>query len=193
MVGEAARARGALYFNPDEVARRIRAVSPDFSDVEVNAAAWSEGKRLLEKAIERQGNFSFETTLGGNTIPGLLARAAGKGLEVRIWYVGLSSPELHIARVRARVAKGGHDIPEAKIRERYDLGRENLIALLPKLTELWVYDNSFEADPAAGVAPRPVLQLHTLRGKIMAPADLGKTLPWAKPIVAAALRLAKRR
>ncbi|MCC6997365.1 MAG: zeta toxin family protein [Deltaproteobacteria bacterium] len=191
VVGEAARARGALYFNPDEVARQIRAVSPDFSDVEVNAAAWSEGKRLLEKAIAQDGHFAFETTLGGNTIPGLLARAAAKGLEVRIWYVGLASPELHIARVRARVAKGGHDIPEAKIRERYDLGRENLIALLPKLTELWVYDNSFEADPAAGLAPRPVLLLHYRAGKIVAPKSLARTPAWAKPIIAAALRLTR--
>ena len=190
-MGEATRARGGVYFNPDEVARQIRATSPDLTDVEVNAAAWNEGKRLLEKAIAGDLDFRFETTLGGNTIPGLLARAASKGLEVRIWYVGLASPELHIARVKARVAKGGHDIPEAKIRERYDLGRENLIALLPKLSELWVYDNSFEAAP--GAAPRPVLLLHTLRGKIIAPADLSKTLPWAKPIVVAALRLAKRR
>ena len=61
------------------------------------------------------------------------ARASGlrHGIEVRIWYVGLSSPELHVARVRARVAKGGHDIPEARIRERYDAGRLNLIRLLP--------------------------------------------------------------
>lgn len=193
MVGEAARARGAEYFNPDEVARRIRAAAPSLSDIEVNAAAWNEGRRLLEKAIAIDGNFAFETTLGGSTITRLLIQAADRGLEVRVWYVGLTSPALHIARVKARVAKGGHDIPEAKIRERYDLGRENLIKLLPKLTELWVYDNSHEADPDTGAAPRPVLLLHMVNRKIIAPADLSKTLPWAKPIVAAALRLAKRK
>ncbi len=193
MVGEAARARGAEYFNPDEVARRIRAAAPGLSDIEVNAAAWNEGRRLLEKAIAIDGNFAFETTLGGSTITRLLIQAADRGLEVRVWYVGLTSPALHIARVKARVAKGGHDIPEAKIRERYDLGRENLIKLLPKLTELWVYDNSHEADPDTGAAPRPVLLLHMVNRKIIAPADLSKTLPWAKPIVAAALRLAKRK
>lgn len=193
MVGEAARARGAEYFNPDEVARRIRAAAPGLSDIEVNAAAWNEGRRLLEKAIAIDGNFAFETTLGGSTITRLLIQAADRGLEVRVWYVGLTSPALHIARVKARVAKGGHDIPEAKIRERYDLGRENLIKLLPKLTELWVYDNSHEADPDTGAAPRPMLLLHMVNRKIIAPADLSKTLPWAKPIVAAALRLAKRK
>jgi len=188
VVGEAARARGAEYFNPDEVARRIRAAAPGLSDVEVNAAAWNEGRRLLEKAIAIDGNFAFETTLGGSTITRLLIQAADRGLGVRIWYVGLSSPALHIARVKARVAKGGHDIPEAKIRERYDLGRENLIKLLPRLSELWVYDNSHEADPDTGAAPRPVLVLHLVRGKIVAPAQLAGTPRWAKPIVAAALK-----
>jgi len=53
-------------------------------------------------------------------MPALLAAALSAGIEVRIWHVGLASAELHIARVRARVAKGGHDIPEALIRDRYD-------------------------------------------------------------------------
>ena len=94
--------------------------------------------------------FAFETTLGGKTITALLERALGAGGEVRIWYVGLSTPELHLARVRARVARGGHDIPEAQIRARYDASRLNLIRMLPHLTELRVYDNSVEAVPQHG-------------------------------------------
>ena len=65
--------------------------------------------------------------------------------------MGLASTELHIARVRSRVARGGHDIPEEKIRERYARSLLNLILVLPKLTELRVYDNSHEADPHTGV------------------------------------------
>jgi predicted ABC-type ATPase len=52
------------------------------------------------------------------------------GIEVRIWFVGLSSPELHVQRVRLRVARGGHDIPEETIRERYDRSRINLIEMI---------------------------------------------------------------
>jgi hypothetical protein len=111
------------------------------------------------------------------------------GGEVRVWYVGLNSPELHIARVRARVAKGGHDIPEADIRRRWKTGRLNAIRLLPKLTELRVYDNSGEADPDTGTGPTPVLVLHLRRGRIVAPRDLSGTPAWAKPIVGAAMRL----
>jgi predicted ABC-type ATPase len=89
--------------------------------------------------------------------------------------------------VRQRVRSGGHDIPESTIRRRWRHSRQNLVQLLPVLTGLRVYDNSAEADPAAGRAPRPVLVLHMQRGDIVGPPDLSKTPDWAKPIVAAAL------
>jgi predicted ABC-type ATPase len=120
----------------------------------------------------------------------LLERALDAGIDVRVWYTGLRSLELHIARVKARVARGGHDIPEGDIRRRYDLGRRNLVRLLPRLTELLVYDNSEEADPASGIAPKPRLVLHLKTRQIMNPEDLPDTPEWAKPIVAAALQLA---
>ncbi len=185
-------AKGAEYFNPDEAASRIRSISPGLSQTEANSEAWNQGKRLLEHAIRERLNFAFETTLGGNAIPALLSSALSAGLDVRIWYVGLRSIELHIARVRARVEKGGHAIPEQKIRERYDRTRLNLIRLMPRLTELLVYDNSEEADPAAGVRPEPKFLLHMASGKIVKSCDLHLIPEWAKPIAAAAIKTAGR-
>jgi predicted ABC-type ATPase len=106
-----------------------------------------------------------------------------------MWYAGLSSPGLHVARVRARVAPGGHDVPEEKIRERYDSSRADLILLLPRLTVLQVYDNSAEGDPASGKAPRPLLVPHMERGRIRARCANEAMPDWAKPIVVAALRV----
>jgi predicted ABC-type ATPase len=187
--GAAFRAQGAGYFNPDEATGRILAANPGIKLAKANRAAWGEGKRLLERAIAERLDFAFETTLGGRTITALLDSAVSEGIEVRVWYVGLSSAELHIARVRARVAKGGHDIPAAKIRDRYDRSRVNLIHLLPRLTELRLYDNSDEADPDAGATPEPKLLLHMARGRIVSWPNLKRTPEWAKPILAAASRL----
>jgi predicted ABC-type ATPase len=183
------RAQGAGYFNPDEATNRILAANPGITLAEASSAAWGQGKRLLEHAIAERLDFSFETTLGGHTIAALLDAALLEGIEVRILYVGLRSAELHIARVRARVAKGGHDIPAAKIRDRYDRSRVNLIHLLPRVTELRLYDNSDEADPDAGAAPQPKLLLHMVRGRIVSWPNLKRTPGWAKPILAAASRL----
>lgn len=188
IAGAMFRQAGGAYFNPDEAARLIRARQPTLTQTEANSLAWQQGRRLLERAIAERSYFAFETTLGGNTITALLERALASGIEVRIWYIGLNSPELHVARVRARVTRGGHDIPEARIRARYDSGRLNLIRLLPKLTELRVYDNSAEADPHAGVAPEPQPILHMVQGKVVQSCPLAQTPPWAKPILAAALK-----
>jgi predicted ABC-type ATPase len=183
--------RRAHYFNPDEAARRILSANAGIALAEANSAAWRQGTRLLERAIAERLNFAFETTLGGHTIAALLESALSAGIEVRVWYVGLATAEVHIARVRARVAKGGHDIPEASIRERFDRSRLNLIQLMRKLTELRVYDNTVEADPDAGAAPEPKLLLHISRGKIVSPCDLAATPQWAKPILAAAIKSQK--
>jgi len=191
IAGARFRESGSDYFNPDEAARRVRAADPALGRDEANAAAWVYGKRLLERAIAERSTFAFETTLGGNTITALLGEALSGGMEVRVWYVGLDTAERHIARVRSRVAKGGHDIPDAKIRERFDRSRLNLVRLLPQLTELRLYDNSHDADPAENMVPQPALVLHMVKGRTVTTCDLAKAPDWAKPILMAALKRVK--
>ena len=187
--GATVRQHGSVYFNPDEAARALMKATPALPQADANGAAWRQGVRLLKRAIEERLDFAFETTLGGHTITDLLTQAAERGIELHIWYVGLSSPELHIKRVQARVSQGGHDIPENDIHRRYEHSRLNIIALLPHLTTLHVYDNSADADPAAGRTPKPTPVLHMEHGRILGPPDLASTPNWAKPIVAAALKL----
>ena len=199
--GAALLESGVRFYNPDEAARKIMAANahldPPPTMGEVNAAAWSQGRTLLERAIDQHLNFAFETTLGGQTMTELLERAAGQGLAVNVWFAGLESVELHAERVRQRVARGGHDIPYEKIVERYDSGRKNLVRLLPQLASVRVYDNSIDADPAHGQMPAPRLLLHCVERRIVAPTTLRSLLAdtpaWAKPIVAAALALHLKR
>lgn len=185
VAGEALRALGGDFYNPDEATRAY--VSTGLSPTAANSRAWHRGREQLEQAIREGLSYAFETTLGGQTITRLLLQAAADGHALRIWCVGLSSAELHIERVKARVAGGGHDIPEEKIRERWDRSRENLIRLLPHLRELVVYDNSFTADIEAGEPPRPVKLLHLRDGTVRHLAPVTETPGWAKPIVSAAL------
>ena len=178
---------GVEYFNPDEAAELLRVANPGITLEQSQSAAWDEGRRLLERAIDERLDYAFETTLGGRTIPVLLENAIQAGIEVRIWYVGLTNAELHIARVHARVKRGGHDIPEDRIRQRYARSLLNLIQLMPTVTELRVYDNSIEADPHTGAMPEPRLIVHLNRGKLLNVCELASTPEWAKPIVLRAL------
>ena len=187
IIGATIRDKGGEYYNPDEAAREIMVANPGLGQTEANAAAWEQGRRLLERAVDQGLDFTFETTLGGNTMPRLLGEAAKRGVEIHVFYVGLGSALVHIERVRQRVRAGGYDIAEADIRRRFRHSLINLVTLLPALTDLRVYDNSVTADPATGQAPQPVLVLHMKRGRIVGPSDLTATPAWAKPIVAAAL------
>ena len=185
--GAALRATGAEYFNPDEYARHLRE-QESLTQEKANAVAWAYGKGKLEEAIARGLDFTFESTLGGKTITDLLIQAAGQGHALDVWFVGLESVELHLQRVAARVAKGGHPIPEADIRKRWIGSHENIIRLIPHVRTLRVFDNSRAAVP--GEAPEPTLLLSIEEGELTfpGPENLAATPAWAKPIVAAAYR-----
>ena len=179
---------GLAWFNPDSFARELVAAT-GMDITAANAAAWTEGMRRLDEAVAADRSHAFETTLGGRSVAARL-QAATRTHEVLIWFCGLASPELHLARVRARVAAGGHDIPEAKIRERWTASMANLIALLPQLAEVRAFDNSASVAPGAPV-PDPVPVALIRRGRLVWPAphdtaQLARTPDWAKPLVEAA-------
>ncbi|MFJ1252683.1 zeta toxin family protein [Cupriavidus sp. CuC1] len=180
---------GLAWFNPDTFARELRAAT-GCAQEDANAAAWHEGVRRLDQAVSEERTYAFETTLGGNSVPARI-RAATQSHDVIIWFCGLASADQHVARVKARVTMGGHDIPEDKIRERCTTSPANLIALMPHLAHLQVYDNSIDAAPGDAV-PDPLLLLEMSYGKLSwptSPQDLRRTPEWAKPIVEAALAL----
>ncbi|MEO8546357.1 MAG: AAA family ATPase [Burkholderiaceae bacterium] len=187
--GHLLRQAGLTWFNPDTFARELVATT-GCGQTEANATAWQEGLRRLDEALAKRQNFAFETTLGGNTVAARIAAAAPTH-DVVLWYCGLSSPALHIARVQARVAAGGHDIPEAKIHERWHTSLQNLIALLPQLSQLQVYDNSAQVE-AGEVVADPLLVAEMRRGKLTWPTTLEAlraTPQWAKPLLEAALSM----
>jgi len=181
---------GLTWFNPDTFARELM-VATGCDQETANARAWQESVRRLDEAIAKGQNHALETTLGGKTVAAKILKAA-KTHDVLVWFCGLSSPELHIARVQARVAAGGHPIPEEKIRERYPQAQLNLVKLMSYVAHVKVYDNSTEA-AADGTVPDPLLILEMENGKAIFPAHddlkaLQNTPQWAKPILEAALR-----
>lgn len=180
---------GLAWFNPDTFARALVAET-GCDQTHANSLAWQEGMRRLDDAIADGANYAFETTLGGRTVPARI-KAASQTHDVLMWFCGLSSPELHLARVKARVIAGGHDIPEAKIRERYLAAPKNLIALMSCLAHLQVYDNSTEAGTGKAI-PDPVLVAEMKEGKLVWPTDLeslNKTPDWAKALLEVALSM----
>jgi predicted ABC-type ATPase len=181
--GSAIRAAGQDWYNPDEFAQAMHRQYPDIPLHEINSQVWHEGRRRLEAAIRDNTDFAFETTLGGSTITNTLLDAIAAGVSVNVWYCGLASPEQHIERVAARVARGGHDIPHDLIRDRYKTSMRNLCRLAPGLDQLAVYDNSTPLSDQQ--LPKIRRLLHVANGEIR---ELDRDMPeWAKPVAAVCL------
>ena len=184
VIGSWLRDNGGEYFNPDEATQRLRKQAATMSLDEANVTAWQIGFDQLSKAIDEGASYTFETTLGGNSITNKLHEAIEKGRQVSLFYCGLASVDLHVQRVAARVQRGGHDIPSEKIRQRFESSIANLVTLVPACYQVLVFDNSA---PLRDDKPSPVKLLHLVEGQFrQAPSpDIPE---WAKPIAGAALR-----
>ena len=182
---------GLSWFNPDDFARHLMAQT-SCDQVQANTHAWQEGVRRLDEALANGLSHAFETTLGGRTVTAKILEAT-RSHDVEMWFCGLATPELHLARVQARVRAGGHDIPEAQILARWRRAPENLLGLMPHLAYLRVYDNS--VDVAAGEAiPDPLLVLEMESGQVRWPETgdldaLQRTPDWAKALVEGAMQV----
>jgi len=65
------------------------------------------------------------------------------GYRVELYYLWVRSVQLAIARVRARVAQGGHQIPAQTVRQRFRQGWKNYQEVYRPLVNHWeLYDNT---------------------------------------------------
>src|SRR5260370_23092858 len=93
-----------------------------------SAAALAAGREVLSRIagyLTAGGTFAVETTLSGKGTVELISKAKSRGYEIHLVLVWLDSPERCMARVRDRAAKGGHYIPDADVRRRYERGLAN--------------------------------------------------------------------
>ena len=99
--------------------------------------------RLSENSIEAQANIALETTLATRRYLSAIPRWRASGYEVDLYFLRLPRPEAAIERVARRVAAGGHDIPEADIRRRFDRSLTYFEEYRP-LVDTWSLYDSLE-------------------------------------------------
>lgn len=184
IAGSYIRSLGGDYFNPDEVARQLMTDDASLSLYDANVKAWTMGFDLLTYAVHEGHDYTFETTLGGNSIYQELHKAIEQGQNVQIFYCGLSSPELHIERVKARVSQGGHPIPEEKIHERWSNSIHNMMGLIQRCYAVKVIDNSTPKDENG---PRPVC-LFSFQGDTFDILPVDAMPDWARPLASEAIK-----
>ena len=73
----------------------------------------------------------------------LLRDCRNQGYHILLVFLSLPSANMAVARVAARVAQGGHNVPEPDIRRRFAAGLKNLREAYMGIVDAWtLYDNS---------------------------------------------------
>jgi len=140
------------FINADLIARGLSPFAPE-------KAALQAGKIMLQqihRKVTRGASFAFETTLSGLNYVRHIRRWRKAGYHVKLVFLSLPTAELALARVKARVAQGGHDIPEAVVRRRFDAGRRNFEHVYATLVSSWaIYDNAAAAPVLIATGDNP--------------------------------------
>ncbi|MGC1461838.1 MAG: zeta toxin family protein [Terracidiphilus sp.] len=99
---------------------------------------------LRRQLVALRESFIFETVFSdpvGDKL-NFLRQTEQAGYTALLLFVGISTPQLSDKRVAMRVSKGGHDVPQDKLNERFPRILTNLQRALVSLANIRVYDNS---------------------------------------------------
>lgn len=130
--------------NPDILSLQIS----EAEQCDLRTANLEAVKRIyawLEASVAAYRTVGVETVLSTGKYRDMVTAAKARGFEVRLIYVLLKTAQMNIERVRVRVAKGGHAVPEDKIVERRGRSLEQLPWFLAAADGAWIFDNSGKA------------------------------------------------
>jgi predicted ABC-type ATPase len=133
--------RSFWIINPDLLTSRIRTFEK-LSLAKANKAAVDRIYAWLETSIDAHQSVGVETVLSTGKYRRLVRAAKKRGFEIRLIYVILDSPDLNVDRVFIRVKKGGHAVPEQKIRDRWARSLRHLPWFLNQADWVLLFDNS---------------------------------------------------
>lgn len=122
------------FVNADEIARRLGGAAGERGR---DLLAGRAMLRLLEDLTAARRDIALETTLATLSHAHRIERWRAAGWRVELVYLRLASVEDSLARVRGRVAMGGHDIPEADIRRRFPRSLDYLERVYKPIVDEW--------------------------------------------------------
>lgn len=139
----------SAFVNLDEIGRGLSPLEPTPDAATATTAARIALGRIADNIAARR-SFAIETTLAGRTHLRTLATARAAGMATRLVFCMLPSVELCLARIAARVAAGGHAVPEADARRRFQRAPDNFARHAAAVDHYVMLDTQL-------AEPRPVL------------------------------------
>lgn len=121
------------FVNADEAAREIN--PHDMESVKLKAGRFFFKK--VEELIKSDDNFIIESTLAGKYLLKMIRRFKERGFFVKIIYIFLANPDMCIERIKERVLKGGHNVPDKDVLRRYYRSKKNFWDSYKTLADKW--------------------------------------------------------
>lgn len=144
------------FVNADLIAKGVSPFSPE-------AAAFRAGRLMLgeiELLATRSVDLGFETTLSGRTHLNLIRDLKKRRYAAHLFFLWVPTVELALSRVRGRVMKGGHDVPAAVVRRRFERSMRNFFQHYRVLADSWIlFDNSGAAPDIIALEKRGKLRI----------------------------------
>jgi predicted ABC-type ATPase len=101
----------------------------------------------VTQLAEQRVNFAFETTLASRSLAPRIRDLLASGYAIHLVFLWLSSADLAVQRVAARVAAGGHNVPEDTVRRRYRAGIRNFFWVHQPIVTSWALFNASGPEP----------------------------------------------
>lgn len=132
------------FVNADLIAAGMSPFSPE-------TAAVRAGRLMLEEIryfSDRRASFAFETTLSGRSNLALIQKLRADGYKIHLFFLMVSSVEVALSRIKERVLKGGHDVPEVVVRRRFDRSFRNFLRAYCDAADSWYLLDNTSTTPA---------------------------------------------
>lgn len=135
--------------NPDLLTERIRDVEAMTTSA-ANLAAVQRIEHWLDASIDAHQTIGVETVLSSDKYRRIVDRAKRVSFEVRLIYVFVDSAERQMERIAFRIAKGGHAVPEDKVRARRLRSFDQMPWFFAQADQAWLFDNSGDGPRLVG-------------------------------------------
>lgn len=122
------------FLNADEIAQEITGDGTRAGNITAGKAYF----KSLEKLLKQNRNIILESTLSGLFLKKLIQDFKRKDYTINIVFVVLNDAEMCIERIKVRVSKGGHHVPDEDVRRRFERGKKNFWNMYKNMVENWL-------------------------------------------------------
>ena len=131
------------FVNADLIAQGLSPFSPRSSAIKAGKLVLSQIYEYIEQGVD----FAFESTLAGKLYVNMFKKLKEQGYKLHLLFLWIPDAKLAVARIKDRVAEGGHSVPAQDVRRRWTRSISNFFKLYRPLLDSWLLFNNAKSIP----------------------------------------------